>query len=136
MHFTPELVYSWSVETSTAPTLTIEVLAGQGSDVKIIQLNGPLVITNFFEFQEIIRQKPLPRVLLIDLSAVPYMDSAALGSLVGLHVSCETHNRKYAIVGASDRLKTLFDVTQVRQLLVSYDSIAEAESKLGSGGGR
>jgi anti-anti-sigma factor len=72
----------------------------------------------------------LPQILFVDLSDVPYIDSAALGSFVAIHVACEATNRKYALVGASERLKNLFDLAYVRTFLNIYDSIAEAEAHL------
>lgn len=110
--------------------LALKVLAGANPDVKIIKLGGQLSIHNFFDFQELTRQKPYPKVLLVDLTEVLYIDSAALGSFVGLHVSCEENGRKYALVGANARLQNLFDLTQVRAFLVAFDTLAEAESAL------
>ncbi len=116
------------MEHNPTQTLTISVIPDSRPDVKIIKLTGPLTIHNFFEFQEITRQKPSPRILLVDLTDVPYIDSAALGSFVGLHVSCEGNDRKYALVGANERLTTLFELTHVKAFLVLSDTMAEAEA--------
>jgi anti-sigma B factor antagonist len=118
------------VEHNPTQALTIEVVPDPRADVKILKLIGPLTIHNFFDFQEITRQRPAPRLLFVDVSEVPYIDSAALGSFVGLHVSCESGKRKYALVGANERLQTLFDLTHVKSFLQAYDSMAEAESAL------
>jgi anti-sigma B factor antagonist len=112
------------------PKLTISVEPQVTPDVKLIRLSGPLTIHNFFKFQEVSRERPAPKLLIVDLTEVPYIDSAALGSFVGLHVSCEGNNRKYALVGANDRLKTLFELTHVKSFLVIRESISEAESLL------
>jgi anti-sigma B factor antagonist len=119
------------MEHNPTQTLTIEAVSDPRPDVRILKLNGPLTIHNFFEFQELTRQRPAPRILFVDLTDVPYIDSAALGSFVGLHVSCESGNRKYALIGANDRLKTLFDLTHVKSFLIAYDSMAEAKAQLG-----
>ncbi len=118
------------MEHNPTQTLTIEVIPDPRPDIKILRLTGPLTIHNFFDFQELTRQRPAPRVLFVDLSEVPYIDSAALGSFVGLHVSCESGKRKYALIGANDRLQTLFDLTHVKSFLIVYNSLAEAESAL------
>jgi anti-sigma B factor antagonist len=118
------------VEHNPTQALTLEVIPDPRPDVKIVKLSGPLTINNFFEFQEIARQRPYPRLLLVDLADVPYIDSAALGSFVGIHVSCEAHNRKYGLIGANERLKCLFAMTHVSSFLVTFDSIAEAEAAL------
>ena len=118
------------MEHNPVQTLTIETVPDPRADVKILKLSGPLTIHNFFEFQEITRQRPSPHLLLIDLTGVPYIDSAALGSFVGLHVSCEGSKRKYALIGANERLRTLFELTHVKSFLVTYESIADAEAGL------
>jgi len=95
----------------------------------ILKLSGPFTLQAVFEFQNAIRANH-PPITIVDLADVVYMDSAALGSLMGLHVSCQQHDRHYALVGASDRLRTLFRVSGVNSILVSYGSLPEAEAAL------
>jgi anti-anti-sigma factor len=119
-----------TVEHHPTQALTIELVPDSRPDVKIIKLTGPLTINNFFDFQEMSRAKPLPRVMLVDLTGVPYIDSAALGSFVGIHVSCDSTGRKYGLVGPNDRLKSLFEMTRTGSFLCLYDSMADAETAL------
>jgi anti-sigma B factor antagonist len=114
------------------PELKIEKRSGNTADVQILTLTGPFTLAGLFDFQEIIRIEPAPATL-IDLTGVPYMDSAALGSVLGVHVSCQRHGRKYALAGVSERLKTLFRVAGVDGILVICPSLAEAEAKLTAG---
>ncbi len=107
----------------------IEKLAGSREGVHILKVIGPLTIYNFFEFQDMTRKDSSP-VLIIDLGNVPFMDSAALGSLLGVHVSCEKHNRKYAVVNLPDRLRTMFAMAGVKDYLVNYPTVADAEAAL------
>jgi len=118
------------VEQNPTQLLTIEIVPDERPDLKILKLNGPVTIHNFIEFQELARKQPLPRVLVVDLHDVPYIDSAALGSFVGIHVSCEATGRRYALVGANERLRNLFDLTHARAFLVTYDSVDEAAAQL------
>ena len=111
--------------------LHIEVLPGSGADTRILKLQGPFTLPTIFEFQQKVRETP-PRLTLIDLTDVPYMDSAAVGAIMSLHVSCQREGRKYGLVGASERLQTLFNVAGVDGILLTYPTIAEAESKAGA----
>lgn len=108
----------------------METLDGTSEGVRIIKVRGPLTIHNFFEFQDLTRRHPRPAVLVIDLAGVPYVDSAALGSLIGLHVSCGKDGGKYALVNANERLKSLFTMCGVDQFLVTFNSVAAAETAL------
>ncbi len=97
---------------------------------RILKLSGPFTLSTVFDFQDVMRTNH-PPIMIVDLSDVPYMDSAALGSLMGLHVSCQQHNRRYALVGASERLQTVFRVSGVHTILVTYGTLGEAEAGLG-----
>ena len=107
----------------------VETLPGGKNGVSVLKVSGPLTIRNFFDFQDATR-KVTARVLVIDLAEVPYMDSAALGSLLGVHVSCGKHNRKYGLINVPERLLTMFTVCGVRDVLVTFPNLAEAERAL------
>jgi anti-sigma B factor antagonist len=100
---------------------------------RILKLSGPFTLSTVFDFQDAMRSNR-PPIIIIDLTDVPYMDSAALGSLMTLHVSCQQHGRHYALVGVSDRLESVFRVSGVAAILVVYRSLAEAEAALGGKG--
>ena len=107
---------------------TIESKPGGAPGVRILKLTGPFLLGEVFDFQKKVREDPAP-LTIIDLSGVPYMDSAALGSLLGFHVSCQREHRSYGLVGVSDRIRTLFRVAGVESFLSIYGSQAEAEAK-------
>jgi len=109
--------------------LKIETSAGTRDGVRILSLRGPFVLQGVFEFQTIARAGN-DAVTIVDLTEVPFMDSAALGAVMGLHVSCQRQQRKYGLVGASARLRTLFEVAGVSGLLVTFKSVEDAEEKL------
>src|SRR6516165_6399108 len=99
--------------------LGIETLPGQ-NNTRVLKLTGPLTFSTMFDFQSVLRKRKGPKTI-IDLSGVPYMDSAGLGTLLGLHASCARNGQRYGVVGASDRLKTLFRVAGVDGILWNYD---------------
>lgn len=107
---------------------SIESKPGSTPGVRILKLSGPFLLSDVFDFQTKVREEPAP-LTIIDLSGVPYMDSAALGSVLGFHASCQREHHQYGLVGVSDRLKTLFRVAGVEGFLPIYASQAEAEAK-------
>lgn len=109
--------------------LTIKSLPGSQEGVRILRLRGPFTLQGVFEFQSTFRSGDYP-VTLIDLTEVPYLDSASLGSLVGVHTSSQRLKRKYALVGVAPRLRTLFQVAGVDGLFVIYPSLEEAQKNL------
>jgi len=97
--------------------------------MRVLRLVGPFTLNTLVAFQETVRKDPGP-LTIIDLSDVPYMDSAALGSLLGVHVSCERNGRKYALVGVPERIETLFRTCHVDDFLVIHPDLAAAELSL------
>jgi anti-anti-sigma factor len=111
--------------------LKIESVPGDREVVRILRLSGPFTLRNVFDFQSVFRSETAT-VTLIDVTNVPYMDSAALGAILSVHTSSEKNGRQYALVGVDDRMRTLFEVGGVSGILVTYPTLEEAQQKLAS----
>jgi anti-sigma B factor antagonist len=107
----------------------IEAIPARQEGTRILRLTGPFTLQQVFEFQSVMRSGTDP-VTIIDLTGVPYMDSASLGAIMGAHVLCHKYQRQYALVGVSERLRMLFEVGGVEKLLVIYDTVEEAQLRL------
>jgi anti-sigma B factor antagonist len=106
--------------------LTLESLSGQSPGCRILRLAGPLVINNLFEFQNTLRTDP-PPTLILDLTEVPYMDSAGMGAIINYFVSAQRSGRKFAVAGVNGRVQELFRMTKVDALLTMRPTAIEAE---------
>lgn len=104
------------------------------SGVRILRLNGPLTLSTLFDFQKLARENTQAPIVL-DLTEVPYMDSAGLGAVLGLLASCQRGGRGFGIVGAAERLQTLFRVTHVDGMIPTFPSVAQAEQRLAKSAG-
>jgi anti-sigma B factor antagonist len=113
----------------------VESLPGVRNDVRILRLSGPFTVRGIFDFRASVLSGNDP-VTLIDLTGVPYMDSTALGEIIKLHTSSLRQQRQYALVGASERLRTLFKIVGVHQILIMHPTLKEAEQKLSSNAAR
>lgn len=109
--------------------MKLEVVPGSKQGQTVLRLEGPLTLNNIFSFQNSVRSDPAA-VLIIDLSAVPYIDSAGIGSLVGAHISRQRDGRKLALVGVNERVAGTLEITQVGQLFAVFATLAEAEKSL------
>jgi anti-anti-sigma factor len=108
---------------------SIESSAGSRDGVRILRLSGPFTLKDIFEFQTLVRDLNDP-VLIIDLTNVPFMDSASVGSVMSVHTSAQRHNRHYALVGVSQRILTMFQVVGIDGILVIYPTLEEAQEIL------
>jgi anti-sigma B factor antagonist len=104
--------------------LIIEDIAGSGH--YLLRLTGPVTISNLFGFQTKVRSNSAPK-LILDLTGVPYMDSAGIGALVGAHVSHSKDGRSLRLVGVNERVLNALKITRVDSFFKFYDSVEAAE---------
>ena len=96
----------------------------------ILQLEGPLVMSTMEAFDDAVRADNTGS-LIIDLTGVPYVDSAGIGALVGAFVSSQNRERSLALVGVNERVRNSLRMAWVEQLFRFFDSVSEAEEKRG-----
>jgi len=107
--------------------LQVEDVDSSAPSQRIIRLVGPILISNFFQFQTVVRTDE-SRSLILDLTQVPYVDSAGIGALVGAYVSRQHDGRKLALAGVSDRVRGSLQVTRVEQFFKFYDTVEAAQN--------
>ncbi|WP_263369136.1 STAS domain-containing protein [Edaphobacter dinghuensis] len=100
---------------------------GAKDGVLIVALDGPLLLGNMFDFQSALRDLK-PPCLILDLSNVPYMDSAGLGVLMNYYVSAQNNHRELLVVGVNERIQALLEMTKVDKILRLYPSLEAAEA--------
>jgi anti-sigma B factor antagonist len=106
--------------------LHIEDLTGSGAAHRVLRLRGPITISNLFEFQALIRGN-MHRILIIDLTEVPYIDSAGIGALVGAYVNHQKDGRSLALAGVTDRVRSAMQVTHVEQFFIFHADLESAQ---------
>ncbi len=109
--------------------MTTETVRDPGTGVETLRVTGPMTLNTLFDFQQALRESTGPATV-IDLSGVPYMDSAGLGAVLSFHVSCGRSSRKYALAGVAPRLLTMMQVAHVDTLLHMFPDAAAAQQYL------
>src|SRR6516165_2744724 len=113
----------------TDSPLTIDRRDGKTAGTCVFSLNGPLTLRNLFEFQTELRSADPTPLTIIDITGVPYMDSAGMGLVMNHYVRCTTRGTRLVVSGANSRVMDLFKVTKVESILPLASSIEEAETK-------
>ncbi|MDA3844368.1 MAG: STAS domain-containing protein [Candidatus Kapabacteria bacterium] len=72
------------------------------------------------------RAKKQPNKIIINLTDVSYIDSAALGMLLSVNAYIDREGGKMAIYGANDYTKNLFSVTRLNLVLKIVESLDDA----------
>jgi anti-anti-sigma factor len=107
--------------------LRVENLEGSRVGHRILRLTGPLTLSNLFQFQGLLRSEKAP-VIIVDLTQVPYVDSAGIGALMGGHVSRQKDGRRLALVGVNERVQHALEITRVFQFFSVYPTVDAAEA--------
>jgi anti-sigma B factor antagonist len=107
--------------------LVVESLPGPAQGQRILKLSGPLVLSNFFDFQRALREDT-STMLILDFNNVPYIDSAAIGALMMAYVHRNKANLALLLVGVTPRVRTALKVTKVEQFFQFADAIPTADA--------
>jgi anti-sigma B factor antagonist len=105
--------------------LVVDIVPNESTASRVLRLSGPLTLSNLFEFQSLVRAD-YSQGTIIDMTLVPYVDSAGIGSLIGAHVSHQRNGRKFALVGVNDRVLNVLKITHVENVFSIHNSVEEA----------
>lgn len=105
---------------------SVEVRSG-AHGTGIISVAGPLVLEHLVAFQEVWESHPEP-CLILDVSRLSYIDSAAIGFLVNAYVSRERNGKKLALAGVQGVVERILTMTRVTKVFRMYRSVQEAEA--------
>jgi anti-sigma B factor antagonist len=101
---------------------------------EVLVLSGPLTASNSAIFQNAMRREDPAETIILDLSDVPYVDSAGLGLLVTAYVTRQKSGRKMVLSGINPRVQRVFEITKVASLFLTFSSPEEAIAALNSAG--
>ena len=107
-------------------TMTIEREPGSSPDMTIFHLKGPFVLGTMFEFQNTLRD-PEVKGVIVDLSEVPYIDSAGLGTILSHWAHTQRSGHKFALTGVSPRIDVLLEMTKVNTVLPMFKTAEDAD---------
>ncbi len=99
---------------------------GATGSTTILRLNGPLTLSTLFVLQQKLRE--IGNVdTVIDVTEVPYIDSAGLGSILSHWAHTQRTGHKFAMTGASPRIDVLLEITKVNTLLPMFKTAEDAD---------
>jgi len=114
----------------TDESSVIRGVRGEGAAV-VLELGGEIDMKNFVQvrdkFKELYRKSP--RVLVVNLSAVEFMDSSGLATLVGALKWCRQNGCELKLVGLAKRVRSVFEICRLESIFEIYDSESEALSE-------
>jgi anti-sigma B factor antagonist len=106
--------------------ISIQAAQGKTADTRILKIEGPITLSNLFTFQAELRKETAPLTIL-DMTGVPYMDSAGMGAVINFYIASQKNGRKMVLAGVNERVYALLELTNTNKLLKLVPTVAEAE---------
>ncbi len=97
------------------------------------KLTYPILGPFFAEVRQLIDANALR--LLLDMRAVTYVDSAAIGCLMDIHRLLKERSGVLKLSGLQPRVETMISMTGVLKIIEAYPTDAEALLAFGADGG-
>jgi anti-anti-sigma factor len=107
--------------------------AGCTGSTVILRLKGPVNLDTLFLLKQKLREVPESDTV-IDVTEVPYIDSAGLGTILSHWSHLQSHGKKFAMAGVSPRIEVLLEMTKVNTMLPMFRTAGEAEASFNSAG--
>lgn len=108
--------------------MSFDVTEEEHGDAIIVRFSGQFDFSHVAVARSIInrRVESGARLIIANLDGLDYIDSAGLGVLVGTLARLREREGELAIVCHSPRIRRVFDITKLTQLLTMYDDEASA----------
>ncbi len=111
------------------PQMTFDVREEERDPgVHIVWLSGQFDFSHVASARSLINRRieEGAKLIIVNLDALEYIDSAGLGVLVGTLARLRERGGELAIVCRSPRIRRVFDITKLTQLLVIYETDEDA----------
>jgi anti-sigma B factor antagonist len=99
----------------------------------VIRVRGFITLRNVQQLQQAIQQLR-GEITIVEMSAVPYMDSAGLGALMNGYIACQKYGGQFALAAVPQRVRDLLQITKVESLFKIFGTLDEAAASLASTG--
>ena len=109
-------------------SLIIEEVSAPQNGPHILRLSGPLILSTLGEFQSRVRADRSNN-LILDLTDVPYIDSAGIGALVGTYVRHQRDENGLSLVGVNDRVRAALKIAHIEPFFRFFASMTEVQSQ-------
>ena len=86
-----------------------------------VRCSGRLVSDTCDKFQTAVRELiPTTKLLVLDMTGVNYIDSSALGAIIGLYLSSKRAGCQLKLTNLAPRVKELLSMTRLQEVLESH----------------
>jgi len=103
--------------------------------VVILELSGEIDLQHSPEMRRLLQAKTEQRIpaLLIDFTAVKYIDSSGLATLIEYYQGSRAYSGKIILAGLSHRVRSIFELVRLHEVFPIYPTATEATQALQQG---
>jgi anti-sigma B factor antagonist len=105
--------------------LDLEKLSASNGGNLVTRLSGKLSLETVHNFIQTLRPEPAAH-LVLDMSAVSFLDSAGVGALVSLFVHRRNQGKSFAIAGLTKQGIAVLQVAGLMKLLPNFATVEDA----------
>jgi anti-anti-sigma factor len=107
--------------------LNIERISGAVPGTMILRLTGPLTLVAALALRSQLREVELPRLTILDLTGVPYVDSAGMSEIIHHEIYCRDKKVRMVVTGVNRRVLEMLKTTHLDKILTLKNTVEEAE---------
>jgi anti-anti-sigma factor len=108
--------------------LNIERISGAVPGTMILRLTGPLTLVATLALRAQLRDGELPRLTVLDLAGVPYVDSAGMSEIINHEIYCRDKKVQMVVTGVNHRVLEMLKTTHLDKILTLRNTVEEAEA--------
>lgn len=102
--------------------------------ILIVALSGEIDLQHSPEMRRLLQAKAAERTpaLLLDFTAVKYIDSSGLATLIEYYQGSRAYSGKILLAGLSHRVRSIFELVRLNEVFPIYATAAEATQAIQS----
>jgi anti-sigma B factor antagonist len=113
---------------SAAIPVSIERLPGKSPDVAIMRIVGPMTLGGAHIIRNALCSGQLPIHTILDMTDVPYVDSAGMSEIISHQIYCRDHGARLTLAHVNERVQSMFRITRLHEVLHIADTVKHAEA--------
>jgi anti-anti-sigma factor len=109
-------------------TLTINAVRGSAPGTMILRLAGAITLGNLPALRAQLRNGEPPRLTILDLTSVSFIDSSGMSEIINHEVYCRDKHVRLALAGVSPRVLGILKITRLDEVLTIRATVEDAEA--------
>jgi len=93
-----------------------------------LRLDGPLTLGHLPPLRAHLRSGEPPRLTILDLTSVAYIDSSGMSEIINHEVYCRDKHVRLILAGVSPRVLGILKITRLDEVLTIAATVEDAEA--------